>query len=501
MRRLFLLLALALAAEAGMIQGVVLEHASGRPLARAMVRLQPAPQAGGGEGKVLTMRSGRTGAFAFSYISPGMYILMAGNEGYFPAAYGQRLPIGRGTPIQVTASSELFAELRMRHQGAITGRVLDENGVGKAGVSVVAYRARLPLRSAGRAVSDDRGIYRVHGLEPGRYWVRSAAHILEDGSGWLPTFGPRAREVRDAQRFTATVDTDTPDADISPDPGVLFHLSGLIGCDVLSQVNVTLSSETGRRSQQSKCGNMYRFDGLAPGVYEVFATTPDGMSAAYLEIPLERDHDAASLQLMQVPRVSFDVRRVGTNARVDAPISLVGRRQDPSDAAPPEELKSGFLAPGHWELRARLPAGQYVESITSTGGHSSRLSTPFRLPDWFEVFIPVGRASTIRIMVSDQAGQIQGRVMQEGKPVSAAPVFLWPVGEANRRSLGGDREIRADTEGNFRFETLPPGDYRLLASFDVNGLDEDLMLMSGARTISVEKSATVRIELPVWIAP
>jgi protocatechuate 3,4-dioxygenase beta subunit len=389
----------------------------------------------------------------------------------------------------------------MRHQGAITGRVLDENGVGKAGVSVVAYRSRLPLRPAGRALSDDRGIYRVHGLEPGKYWVRSASHILEDGSGWLPTFGPRAREVRDAQRLTTMVDTDTPDADISPEPGMLFHLSGLIGCDPLSPVNVTLSSETGRRSQQSGCGKVYRFDGLSPGVYEVFATTPDGMLAAYLEISLERDHDAASLQLMQVPRVSFDVRRAGANARLDAPVSIEGRRQDLSDAASPEELKSGFLAPGHWEVRARVPAGQYVESITSTGGPPSRLWQPFRAADWFEVFIPAGRSSIIRIMASDQAGQIQGRVMREGKSVPTAPVFLWPVGEATRRSLGGDREMRADTEGNFRFESLPPGDYRLLASFDVNEMDEDLILISGGPTVVVEKLVTARIDLPLWSAP
>ena len=32
----------------------------------------------------------------------------------------------------------------MRHKGALTGRVLDENGVGTPGVPVVAYRARSP---------------------------------------------------------------------------------------------------------------------------------------------------------------------------------------------------------------------------------------------------------------------------------------------------------------------------------------------------------------------
>src|SRR5216117_4457182 len=106
------------------------------------------------------------GRTLFPYTTLFRSLLTAVRDGYFPAAYGQRLPIGRGTPIQVTAESDLFAELRLRRKGAITGRVLDENGVARAGVSVLAYRARLPLRSAGTAVSDDRGVFRIHGLDP-----------------------------------------------------------------------------------------------------------------------------------------------------------------------------------------------------------------------------------------------------------------------------------------------------------------------------------------------
>lgn len=277
MHRVLVLLAAAVCVQAGTIQGVVLEQASGRPLARVVVRLDPVPNSGG---KALTTRAGRSGQFVFPAIAPGIYVLAAVRDGYFPAAYGQRLPIGRGTPLEVTADSELFAELRMRHKGALTGRVLDENGVGRPGVSVLAYRARLPLLSAGSALSDDRGVFRVHGLDPGKYWVRSAAHTLDDGSGWLPTFGPQSREVRDARVHPVTVDADSTDADVSPDPGTLFHLGGLIACDTSGPVIVTLSSETGRRRTQTACPvGGYKFEGLAPAVYEVLAKLPDGSAS------------------------------------------------------------------------------------------------------------------------------------------------------------------------------------------------------------------------------
>ncbi len=116
--------------------------------------------------------------------------------------------------MDVTEDSTIFAELHMRHKGAVTGRVLDENGVGISDAPVLAYRARLPIRLAGSAITDDRGVYRIHGLEPGKYWVRSGAFVLEDGTGVLPTFGPESLESREARIHVVALDSDTPDADV-----------------------------------------------------------------------------------------------------------------------------------------------------------------------------------------------------------------------------------------------------------------------------------------------
>jgi carboxypeptidase family protein len=501
MHRVLILLAVAVCARAGIIHGVVLEQASGRPLARAVVRLDPVPQSGG---KQLTTRAGRSGQFVFPLITPGVYLLVALSEGYFPVAYGQRLPIGRGTPIQVTVESDFFAELRLRHKGALTGRVLDENGVGRAGVSVLAYRARLPLLSAGSAISDDRGVFRIHSLDPGKYWVRSAAHTLDDGSGWLPTFGPQSREVRDARVHPVTVDADTTDADVSPDPGALFHLGGVIACDTAGAVIVTLSSETGRRRTQTACPvGGYKFDGLAPGVYEVFATLPDGSASGFGELFLDRDSEAGNVQVTQAPTVDIEVRRAGYNVLADIPLTLTGRRQDLSEAEAERDITRlrTTLAPGHWELRAHPPAGQYVESIVNLRSSPRRPWKAERVSDWFEVFIEARFPSRIRITVSDKAAQIAGKVMTDSKPVPGVPVFLWPVADFARRSLSGSLQALSDTEGRFRFDSLPPGDYRMLASFDVNEIDEELVEMSRAAIVHADASQTVNIELPVWIAP
>ena len=230
MRFVLLGLGLGIVLPAGVIQGVALEWASGKPLSRTIIHLQPVP-ASGKQLKPLQARAGRSGQFQFLSVPDGLYLLETQREGFLPAAYGQRRPTSYGTPIAVSRDSALFAELRLHRMGAITGTVLDENSVGLPRVNVVAYRAQLPLRVAGRGVADDRGIYRISGLGLGKYWVRTMAHMLDDGTGLLPVFGPESREPRDAIVHEVRFDNDTTNANIRPEPGNLSSLSGVIACD------------------------------------------------------------------------------------------------------------------------------------------------------------------------------------------------------------------------------------------------------------------------------
>jgi hypothetical protein len=225
----------------------------------------------------------------------------------------------------------------MRRKGAITGRVLDENGVATAGIPVLAYRARLPLRSAGSATTDDRGVFRIHGLDPGRYWVRSGAHTFDDGSGWLPS-DRRDEKVRDADTHRVTVDVDTSDADVTPEPGSLFRLGGPLACDIPGPVIVTLSSETGRRSADASCLGHYSFEGLAPATYEVFATLRDGTAAGFIELFVAGNYDTATIRLQQLPIVDVEIRSAGSNSAADIPVRLMGRRQDLSEIEPEHEI-------------------------------------------------------------------------------------------------------------------------------------------------------------------
>jgi hypothetical protein len=434
-----------------------------------------------------------------------LYLILATREYYFPAAYGQKRPSGQGTPVEVTAGSNLFAELRMRRMGVVTGRVLDENDIGMPDIPVVAYRARFPLHSVGRGTSDDRGVYRIFNLEPGKYWVRTVAHTLDDGSGLLPTFGSETMETREARLHEVRVDEETAYADVRPVPGRLFHMGGVVACPARDaegngiSANVTLSSETERKSMQVACGEPYRFEGLAPALYEIFAETKENYSG-FLEQFVDRNMDSATVNTGPSPRVDVEVRGADSRSPVSTPITLMGHRQDLSDLGTDQPITMhGTLAPGHWLMSAQVGPTQYVESITGSAAARDRHAT--QPSDAFEVLI-AGGSTRITVTVSDQAGQWEGSVAgPDSKPVPGAPVFLWPVTEAARRSIGGAKQVLADSSGYYHFDGLPPGDYRVLATFDLSEVDEEILDAARVPVTRLDIGQRMMADLVLWIAP
>jgi hypothetical protein len=502
MRDLLLTILIAAAAHAGVVQGRVQEHASGYALSRTVVRLVPVPRADNIDLKGLQLRTGSAGQFVFFNVPDGYYFLISTRDGYFPGAYGQRRPNGQGTPIFVTHDSDLFAELRMHRKGALTGRVLDENGVGIEGVPVVAYRARVPLRVVGQGVSDDRGVYRIHGLDAGKYWVRTTSHTLDDGSGVLPTFGPQSREMREARAHDVRLDEDTPDADIHPEFGSLFKLSGDLQC-LDGIVKVTLTSETMHRTTQAGCGSAYSFFDLSPAVYQVVAENLNGKESGYIELFADRATNSASVKLQAQPQVRFEIRRSGSSNSVNFPVTVTGRRLDLYEAAAEQPIPTPEtqLLAGHWEMSAQAGPDRYVESISNSYAVFRPDRSVEKSVEWFDVFLEARSQALIRVTVSDKAAQITGAVTQNAKGVPGAPVFLWPLAESGRRSLKGYRMVIADTEGKYLFSGLPPGDYRMLATFDFTEIDEASLDEGLAITVHAEESQKTTADLALWVSP
>ncbi len=457
MRTIVALVAFALPSAAGVVQGVVVEQVSGLPLSRTVVRLDPVPGASA-DAKPFSMRSGRGGQFTFVSVPAGVYLLKAQRTGYFSAAHGQRRPTGAATPIIVSKDSDFFSTLAMRRLGAISGRVLDENGVGMPGIPVVAYRNQRPLAIAGRGTSDDRGVYRIPGLLPGRYWVRTGPATLDDGSGRLPAFAPESREPRDAKTYRVDLHADAPDGDVRPETGNLVRITGKIQCPQLAGVVlVTLASETGHRTTETGCNAPYAFEGVAPGPYEIFAAVRDLPQSGYIERVIDRDIDLP-VRVDYNPAVQFELYKAGSTEAPQIPVALYGRRRDLSETAVDLQLEMprSTLAPGPWEMSATVGAGYYVESIGSPYFGARRPARAEPSLDRHDVLVDNRSQSRIRIAVSDKVGQIEGTVVEQSKPVAAIPVFLWSADPANRRSLRGVPQALTTVDGSSASRTCRP---------------------------------------------
>src|SRR5437660_10001856 len=171
MRNWALLVIAALRLDAAILRGNVVEHATGKALARSLVAVLPLP---GSSGPTLSVRTNNYGSFEFLNLPAGGYLVNASRRGFAPVHYGQKRWNAPGTPVILEQEQSVSISLRLPRYGAITGFVADENDAGMFDHEVVAYRNSRPPTVVAKFPTDDRGWFRVWGLEPGNYLVRTA---------------------------------------------------------------------------------------------------------------------------------------------------------------------------------------------------------------------------------------------------------------------------------------------------------------------------------------
>ena len=119
MRKSLLLLVAAGALHAAIIRGTVVEHASGKPLARTLVALTPLP---GTAGTGQSVRTNTWGTFEFSALPAGAYLISASRRGFPPVHYGQKNWRAAGAPVVLAEDQSTFLNVRMPRYGAITSQ-------------------------------------------------------------------------------------------------------------------------------------------------------------------------------------------------------------------------------------------------------------------------------------------------------------------------------------------------------------------------------------------
>ena len=177
---------------AGLVVGQVVDAATSRPVAAAIVTIAPAVTGADWPAPASPVSSPNRrvvaddqGRFLFRDLAKGAYLFSAEAPGYLNGGYGQRQPGGTAQPFAL-AEDERAGDVTVRLWKAATvgGTVSDDAGGPVVGVWVSIARrefagGRLQLSVpeswwAYNARTDDRGAYQVSDLMPGRYVVSVA---------------------------------------------------------------------------------------------------------------------------------------------------------------------------------------------------------------------------------------------------------------------------------------------------------------------------------------
>ena len=157
------------ASRVAMISGRVVDGRTGQALPRAQV-VATARETRGRRYAAQTDQSGR---YVLSNLTAGRFTVTVSKPGYVTLSYGQRRPRQPSTPVQVATGEHLEnLDLALPAGSVITGQVVDEDGAALPLVTVRVLRdvyrqGQQQLVPVGTDRTDDRGQYRVFGLEPG----------------------------------------------------------------------------------------------------------------------------------------------------------------------------------------------------------------------------------------------------------------------------------------------------------------------------------------------
>ena len=447
---------------------MAIEKRTGYSLSRATLTLEPIPLAGQ---QIRTVKTGDKGQFVFGPLPGGAYLLKATRRGFLPFQYGQRRWDAAGAAIVVQGDEVISVSLPMSRYGALVGTVRDSNEVGIADQDVAAYSTTQPPRFVARGKSDERGVFRITGLEPGTYLVRTTGNNDEELS-YLPTFSRQTLRVEEARPLTVYEEEDTLDADVRGIQGKLYDLTGSAPTPPNFLVTVTLASDLGRLFSN---GPAFRFPALAPGHYEIYAEAreiPPGTRAlgGYAELLIERNISNYALPMTEVHESQFVLDGAGPSVST---IGLV-RRKDSAGTGPVQALMLNtvtnvLLFPGQWQVQVTAPPGFYVSHF---GGPRSNSGRP---EGWNDFQVVYGSRSNVTL--STGAGAVHGAIRNGSAVVGGAPVFpeTW--------------------------DPVAPGDYRVLSTYDYAAPGPSLFDFGSARVLRIEKSSDSQVDLDLWGNP
>jgi hypothetical protein len=441
------------------------------------------------------------GAFQFSGLPAGRYILTASKAGYVTTRFGARQPLEPAVPIELDAGIVLDnVTIRLARGAAISGRIVDEDGdpVIEAGVSAGRLvrsgngLKMVPLKST---TTDDLGEYRLPELPTGSYVVfadpaRSLFNRMHGaaamGRGGRMAFATERGPALSTQYYPAAL-SDAQAQRLSVQPGEeLTSIDMTLGTVAVPHVSLVVTDPSGAASSawygltpderpdetdisRIQVGDRKELP-ASPGGWNLVV---DGGSAGGAYSHFMMGQSDMTLQVALQPFVKISGRVfVDGGLRSAGAATLIEAAPRGSSSSSARVLSHGArLNPdgtftvdavrGAIEMRLRNPPAGWMLQSLSIGGRV--------LPDtWIDTS---GRdaISDVAVRISTRPAILTGIVSDSsGQPVEDS-VIVFPQSPALFGNPGRwFRWIKPDLTGRFTIRDLPEGEFCAVGLHDVD---------------------------------
>lgn len=474
------------------ISGTVTNAVTGEPIRRALVHVNgpgPAQLAG---------LTGPDGHFQVGGVAQGQAFLTAEKPGFFDE---QALHPGSYTPqnaaVNVGPGTNEF-HIQLFPEAKIRGRVLDPDGepIEELQLQLVTRAildGRKQLQPGMTASTDENGTYRMEGLRPGQYFLRTMARPLFSGFGafpqsaYPPQYYPNSPDLASAQSLELKpgqeAEADFTDFTLHPIP--TSTISGM--ATGVSQSGLSISYQ-GADGQESS-GNYFRFDPrtgkfalgmMTSGSWTLHFTSTDSKgNTYYAEQGIEvtgSDISGLQIALQPMPAIPVIVNRAvpasasqnssssptdqdaGVQVQLLPTNNAINERfyAAPRPGSPQGPLSIQGVHPGNYKVVAQAFGPECVESVSAGNidlWHNDLLISPGSQPP------------PITVALRNDCATITGTVRSENQNAPAMILVVLDSAPAEPKLF--------PTQANqtFTAASLSPGTYRVWAFSNIEGLE------------------------------
>ena len=465
------------------VEGVVLKATTGEAVRKITVSLISFQ----GDHPTFTDVTDSNGRFVFGGLEPGRYALMASGEGYSQQEFGQTRRRPEGTVLSLApGDNDNNLIFRMTPPGVITGTIRDEDGDPVIGGQVQALRiarvgGRQQTSSGGYGQTNDLGQYRIYGLEPGQYLIAASYRPPSTGTVpnqevYLPTYFPSTVDAGQATPVQVRPGDEVSGIDVDLAAAHSVTIRGRVVPEVpvktMKGIYVSVMPRSAFQGGfmsgtyggviEDDLGN-FSIRAVPPGSYVVIINLNDGdRTYAGRTVVTTGNADVDGVTVAVGPGLVLRGRvRLSAGSQLD--FSRLGVSLQPVE---------GFMGGAGTQV---APDGTFtLENITEgsyrvvVGGFPEEFYLQSAKLGGIDVLGPGLNVShgdspgNLEIVLSADGGQVQGAVLNNQQPVPDAIVVLVPdPPNRNRNDLYSYK--KTDALGRFSLLGLPPGDFKLFA--------------------------------------